>query len=369
MGMNLTGVQQAWNELAARDAMWAVLTGPHATAREWDSDTFFRTGVAEIESVLDRVRRAGVVPRFHRALDFGCGVGRLTQALGQHFERADGVDISSAMIERARELNQLGDRCHYHQNESERLAGFADGTFDFVYSMITLQHLEPRYSRGYVKEFFRVAKPGGVVVFQLPGEMVTVPRPRTRSSEPLPRRACRAVLNAPAVIRCAPAATLPLRIMVRNAGTHTWPAMAEEDGRYAVRLGNHWRNRFRWMLRRDDQRTELAHDLAPGESLEIGINPVAPAKPGHYLLEFDMVQELVRWFASAGSRRARTRVHVDPTLAPGEMQGQLPQIEMHGVPRQDVETLIAECGGILLAVDDNDAPGPGWTSYRYIARV
>jgi SAM-dependent methyltransferase len=367
--MNLTGVQQAWNDLAARDAMWAVLTGPHGTARTWDSETFFRTGVAEIESVLDRVRRAGVVPRFHRALDFGCGVGRLTQALGQHFERVDGVDISTAMIARARALNQLGDRCHYHQNESERLTGFADDAFDFVYSMITLQHLEPRYSLGYVREFFRVAKPGGVVVFQLPGEKVTVVRRRTRSSERLPRAACRAVIEAPATLRCAPGAILPLRIMVRNAGTGTWPTMAEEDGRYAIRLGNHWRSRFGWMLRRDDARTELAHDLAPGESMEIGINPVAPAKPGVYVLEFDMVQEVVRWFAAAGSRRARTRVHVDATFAPGEVQGLFPPIEMHGVPRHDVEALIAECGGVLLAVDDNDAPGPGWTSYRYIARV
>ena len=51
--------------------MWAVLTGPFGTARAWDGDAFFQTGVAEVESVLDRVRRAGVIPRFERALDFG----------------------------------------------------------------------------------------------------------------------------------------------------------------------------------------------------------------------------------------------------------------------------------------------------------
>ena len=41
---------------------------------------------------------------------------------------------------------------------------------------------------------------------------------------------------------------------------------------------------------------------------------------------------------------------------------------MHGIPRTDVESLIAASGATLLAADDNDAPGPGWTSYRYIAR-
>jgi len=366
--MNLTELQRSWNELAAKDAMWAVLTGPLGTARAWDADHFFRTGVAEIESVLDRVRVAGAVPRFQRALDFGCGVGRLTQALGGHFEQADGVDISSAMIARARTLNRLGDRCEYHLNEADHLAGFTDGLFDFVYSVITLQHMEPRYSRRYIEEFFRVVRPGGVVVFQLPGEPVSVARPLTRSSTPLPRRAARAAIEAPAALRCAPGAVLPLRIMVRNEGTCTWPARAEDDGRYSIRLGNHWRRRFGWMLRFDDARTELPHDLAPGESMEIGIQPVAPSRPGTYILELDMVQELVRWFARAGSRRARTRVHVDPALKPGEVEGLPPRIEMHGIPRQDVEALIVASGGVVLAVDDNDAPGPGWTSYRYIAR-
>jgi SAM-dependent methyltransferase len=366
--MGLRGLQQTWDELATRDAMWAVLTGPRATARAWDQDAFFATGVAEIDAVLDRVRRAGVIPRFHRALDFGCGPGRLTQALAGQFERADGVDISSAMIARARTFNRLGDRCHYHLNETDRLAAFDDATFDFVYSMITLQHMEPQYSRRYIQEFFRVLRPGGVVVFQLPGEPIPIPHPRTRSTMPLPRRVARAVIEAPAALRCAPGATLPLRILVRNAGTGTWPTMGEEDGRYTLRLGNHWRGRFGWMLRRDDARTELAHDLAPGEVMEIGLTPVAPTKPGSYVLEFDMVQEHVRWFAKAGSRRARTRVDVDPTLEPGVVQGILRRIEMHGIPRHEVETLIAACGGVLMAVDDNDAPGPEWTSYRYIAR-
>ena len=225
--MNLAGVQQAWNELAAKDAMWAVLTGPLATRRTWDADAFFKTGVAEIDAVLDRVRRAGVIPRFQRALDFGCGVGRLTQALGRHFERVDGVDISSAMIARAQALNRLGDRCRYHLNEADRLAAFPDGEFDFVYSMITLQHVEPQYSRRYIEEFFRVVRPGGVVVFQLPGEPVTMARQRTRSSAPLPRRAARAAIDAPPMLRCAPGAVLPLRILVRNEGTCTWA----DDGR------------------------------------------------------------------------------------------------------------------------------------------
>ena len=365
--MELAALQRAWNDLAAKDAMWAVLTGPFAAQRSWDEDAFFATGVAEIESVLERVRQTGVPIELRRALDFGCGPGRLTQALGRHFERVDGVDISETMIARARSLNRLGERCEYHLNPSADLALFGDASFDFVYSMITLQHMEPQYSRLYVEEFFRVTRPGGVIVFQIPSDPVAVRRPRTRSIDPLPAAAAKAAIVPLPPMRCAPRAVLPLRVMVRNAGNSTWPALGEDDRRFAIRLGNHWRSRFGWMLQVDDARQEMAYDLPPGESIEVFITPRAPARPGTYVLEFDMVQEHVSWFARRGSPTTRTRVDVDASLPAGEVQGLAPVIEMHGIPRPEVEALVTRSHGRLLAVDDNDAPGPGWTSFRYVA--
>jgi hypothetical protein len=41
-------------------------------------------------------------------------------------------------------------------------------------------------------------------------------------------------------------------------------------------------------------------------------------------------------------------------------------MEMFGIPRAEVEALIADAGGTVHALYDNDAPGPGWTSYGYI---
>jgi ubiquinone/menaquinone biosynthesis C-methylase UbiE len=105
-----------------------------------------------------------------RALDFGCGVGRLTQALARHFERVDGVDISASMIQQANAYNQHGSRCQYVVNQRSDLRIFPDQHFDFIYSSITLQHMPPRYSRRYIAEFMRVLAPGGAVLFQLPSE-------------------------------------------------------------------------------------------------------------------------------------------------------------------------------------------------------
>ena len=65
----------------------------------------------------------------------------------------------------------------------------------------------------------------GVVMFQIPGEPTPVERPRTRDLASLPRTASRAAIEAPPALRCAPGAVLPLRIRVRNEGTHTWSTM------------------------------------------------------------------------------------------------------------------------------------------------
>lgn len=367
--MDLERLQRDWNDLARKDAMWAVLTGPLGAERRWDPAAFFKTGTDEIASLLDRLRAAGAMPALDRALDFGCGVGRLTQALGGHFARTDGVDISAVMIEQARRLSRRAAACHYHLNTAGDLALFGDATFDFIYSSITLQHMAPEFSRRYIGEFFRVARPGGVAVFQIPSHLVHVERPQTRQEGALPAQDCHATISAAAALRCAPGAVLPLRVMIRNDGTRAWSASGRDgDAQFAVRLGDHWRGRFGRMRIFDDLRTGLPFDLAPGESMEIGIAPTAPGKPGVWNLELDMVQEYVRWFAEAGSKTARVRVRVDSRLPPGTVEGLPAVMEMHGIPRPEVEALIAASGGELVAIEEDDAPGPGWASYRYIAR-
>src|SRR5438270_252955 len=96
--------------------------GPTAAAcDEWaicPNKTVFNTGLEEVGHNLLYVMSLGPeIPR-DRCLDFGCGVGRLTQALCDYFDRCDGVDIAASMVEGARSFNQHGIRCHYHVNST-----------------------------------------------------------------------------------------------------------------------------------------------------------------------------------------------------------------------------------------------------------
>jgi ubiquinone/menaquinone biosynthesis C-methylase UbiE len=96
-------------------------------------------------------------------LDFGCGVGRLTQALARRFAACTGVDISEEMIRKAEAINRYP-HCSYLANSATTLP-FADATFGFIYSNIVLQHVPPRFSEQYLREFVRVLAPGGLLVF------------------------------------------------------------------------------------------------------------------------------------------------------------------------------------------------------------
>ncbi len=166
--MGLKHVQKTYDELGDRDPLYAVLSFPDARNNRWDPEVFFARGQAEIDAALQELESRGVSFERGRALDFGCGVGRLTQALGAHFGRVDGVDISRSMVENARGFNRLGERCAYHVNTEPDLALFEDRSFDFVYSNITLQHIPPDASLAYIGEFMRVLRPGGVALFQIP---------------------------------------------------------------------------------------------------------------------------------------------------------------------------------------------------------
>lgn len=163
--MNLNELQKNWDELGESDAMWAILTNPNKKGGKWTPEEFFKTGETEIAAALAELKEKNITINLGCALDFGCGVGRLTQALAGHFTEAHGVDIAPSMIKQANRFNRFSDRCHYHLNSESNLRLFANQKFDFIYSFIVFQHIEGRYVLDYIREFTRILRPGGVAMF------------------------------------------------------------------------------------------------------------------------------------------------------------------------------------------------------------
>ena len=170
--MEIRRQERDWNELAKLDPYWAILTCPGTRFGGWDSDEFFATGAAEIDVVMRHAAELGHPQGRARALDFGCGLGRVTRPLAGHFDECVGVDISEGMVRQARELNADVPGARFMVNPADDLRLFDDASFDLVYSVIVLQHVPDRGAiESYVAEFCRVLRPGGLAIFQLPSHI------------------------------------------------------------------------------------------------------------------------------------------------------------------------------------------------------
>jgi SAM-dependent methyltransferase len=369
---DLESLQAVWDEHGRVDPMWAVLSDEGRRGGQWGLDDFFASGATLADHVLGVLADAGAVPTLGTCLDFGCGPGRVTQGLCRHFESVTGVDIAPSMIELAREHNRFGDRCEYHVNARPDLSAFADGTFDCVHSVIVLQHIDPPHALSYVREFVRVLAPGGVAVFQAPSH-----RREPVAAAPLGDGAFRARLEfaAPPPSEVAAGERFSVAVVVRNEGDAWWPAVVEGPGPFHVRVGNHWRTRRRGrVVVPDDGRTPLARDIPPGDEHVHSLVATAPARAGRYVLELDMVQERVAWFADRGSPTLRADVKVrrpapGPEATPTtDAPPPPPPFAMHPLPRAEVLAAVAEAGAEVVAVRDDIFSGPDWISHTYVVR-
>jgi ubiquinone/menaquinone biosynthesis C-methylase UbiE len=157
-------MRQDWNARARTNAMHYIASEQQV----WDAAAFFASGEQAVAEYADSFLRAQAFdPAAARMLEIGCGIGRMTRAFARRFGQVDALDISDVMIAQGREL--LGDypNITWRTGTGSDLAGYADNTFDFVFSYIVFQHV-PRAEivLNYVREIGRVLRPGGVFKFQ-----------------------------------------------------------------------------------------------------------------------------------------------------------------------------------------------------------
>jgi SAM-dependent methyltransferase len=168
-------LQADWDKLGRADPMWAILSDDALRKGGWEAreTEFFASGAEEIEVVMAEV--ALLAPTLPRgvALDFGCGIGRLTRPLAGYFDRVIGVDIAPSMISRARESLPAGVNCEFVVNDKPSLEFLPSESVDFAYTRLVLQHIPVDLSRLYIAEFIRTLRPGGLALFQVPARSVT----------------------------------------------------------------------------------------------------------------------------------------------------------------------------------------------------
>jgi len=379
--------QRYWDRHAASDPLWTVLAFPDKSGGRWTLHEFMKTGEREIALLFHRVQELQLKLPSRRALDFGCGVGRLTQALARRQEHVLGADISPVMIDIAGRLNRYPDRVEYVCTADHGLETLHSGSFDCIYSNIVLQHVPPDVSVQYLNEFFRLLEPGGLLVFQLPSHRDS---PRDAEIKAMPEAAYSATIElaAPVPPHVAASSEFSVTLTVRNTSLCEW--RQPDVGPLAV--GNHWLDATgELMLVQDDGRAPLLQVVPPGLQWPVLLNMRAPAEPGTYVGEIDLVHEGISWYGHKGSPTLRFTIEVrrDGTASqtagasvmmreysvPDYPDAVIPtpasetparaDFPMHGVPRDTVMEIIRTHGARLAYLEEDRRAGPEWVSYRY----
>ena len=159
----LERMRRDWNQRACEDAYYYAGFG-----RRKQETAQFLAGGGDIVQLLES--ELPWLHRRHRALEIGCGPGRLMHALAQQFAEIHGVDVSDEMVELAREnLRDIANASVTRTNGTD-LSGFPGESFDFVYSFAVFQHIPSReVVFRYLEEVCRVLKAGGVFRGQFNG--------------------------------------------------------------------------------------------------------------------------------------------------------------------------------------------------------
>lgn len=134
--------------------------------RKKDLESYFEHGHQQVVEILSNAQKLGINLASGRALDFGCGIGRVTRALAEQFDDVYGLDISPSMIALANDYNADPTKCHFRLHCDYQLKLFADDFFDLILGINVFRYISPALSEAYLREFIRVIKPGGLVYFE-----------------------------------------------------------------------------------------------------------------------------------------------------------------------------------------------------------
>jgi SAM-dependent methyltransferase len=157
---------KTWEWYGDKDPYYGVLTDDSFRVGNLTLErkaAFFESGQKHITQLLAELEAAQFSVGKSKALDFGCGVGRLIIPLARAFESVVGVDVSEGMLkESAKNISEIGLQNIRLVLSDDQLSALDGEEFDLVHSFIVLQHIS--YERGLdiFRRLLDLVKPGGV---------------------------------------------------------------------------------------------------------------------------------------------------------------------------------------------------------------
>lgn len=159
-----------WKRFGAEDPYYSVLNSEEHRATRLtpeSRDALLQTGESRVAAILEFAgRHSGKLSR-RRALEFGCGVGRLLIPLARRFDSVCGVDISPGMLAEARSNCERAGIANVVLAPSDDALSRVEGSFDFALSYLVLQHIPDRRGEAIVRQILSRMNPGGVAALHV----------------------------------------------------------------------------------------------------------------------------------------------------------------------------------------------------------
>ena len=172
----LAHIENVWSNYGKNETYWSVLTADMFLKKNLakNIDGFYDTGKETFKQIENTLKRCGEWENLSRldCLEYGCGVGRVTMRLADIFQNVTGIDISPGHLQLARErVESKGIKNIKLQkiNSLDELENLPK--YDFIFTVIVLQHNPPPVIAIIIDRFFKSLKNDGIVIFQVPTQI------------------------------------------------------------------------------------------------------------------------------------------------------------------------------------------------------
>jgi len=152
--MELNNYKDTWN-----NRVTSLKSGAIAVDGSTDEETLISNG----EWTAEQMRVALDINTRDIVLELGCGVARIGKLLAPHCKKWIGVDISENMLKVAKERLQGMDNVDFHVLNRNDLSCIEDNSIDKVYSVAVFCHLDKEDLFNYLREIYRIVRPGGII--------------------------------------------------------------------------------------------------------------------------------------------------------------------------------------------------------------
>ena len=157
-----------WESFGRNDPYYAVATHDKFHRDKLNDDAlreFFSVGRRHVTEVFEIVHKH-FAPQFRplRALDFGCGVGRLMIPLSERCTSVIGVDVSEAMLLEAKRNCERREISNVDFIKGDDELSRLEGSFDFINSHVVFQHIPRKRGEKLVRVLINRLQLGGIGV-------------------------------------------------------------------------------------------------------------------------------------------------------------------------------------------------------------